>query len=374
MFLPKVKKLIGGEKKKKMNTIKKIAIALAVLMVVALAAPATADYSGDRSLTTYEHQVLEDGGLVYATVEDGSAYTLLQAMPEYPGTSLPNLTQSLTVVIPEGATVKMARLYNYYTWSASDYGDGSNPGMPAEADISFEGVKKVCQHGLPDGLANRDSLANPIDYGNGVIQYWDTKGQGYDPAIVGSYAKKYDNPSGTFAWDVTDMVTGSGTYTAKIQNADSTPTAGLPGKPYKYWERFATFGFGLLVVYEEDKPGAEMVEYWVTEGCDMLYPKKYETPEQATTRATFDGKELKGKKKADLITVVTASDKGKDYKNMIYYNLKEVGPSTACSNKAIGVNYFDVKIEMGSNIAEFQDRNDYDAVRNAFLINRYGKK
>ena len=356
-----------------MNTKKSIGIALAVLMVFSLAAPAAADYSGDKALVTYEQGMLERGGLLYATVEDGTAYTVLQAKPER-GKPLPSLTQQITINIPQDATVKMARLYNYYTWSTADYGNGTNPGMPAEADISFNGVTKVCQHGLGDGLANRSSLSNPIDYGNGVIQYWDTKGQGY-PLSISSYAKKYDNPLGTFAWDVTDMVTGSGTYTAKIQNNDFTPTAGLPGKPYKYWERFVTYGFGLLVVYEEDKPGAEMVEYWVTEGCDMLMARKYETPEQATTRATFEGKTLKGKKKADLITVVTASDRGTKIppQNMIYYNLKEVGPSTACSSKAIGVNYFDVKIEKGCNIAEFQDRNDYEAVRNAFLINRYGK-
>jgi len=347
-----------------MNTTKKsIGIALAVLMVAALAAPVTADYSGDKSLTTYEHGLLKNGGLVYVTVEDGSAYTKLMTAP--PGFPLSSMTQDITISIPEGATVKTARLYNYYTWSKSDYGDKYTPGDPAEADLTFNGNTVTCQNPSP--------ITNPIDYGNGVVQYWDSKGQDY--FLPGE--TKYDFPSGTFAWDVTDMVTGSGTYTATIANNDSSPT------PNEY---FTTFGFGLLVVYEY-ATGPVNVEYWITEGCDYLMAKTYETPEDATTSAPFDGVIKWGdpekipwtKQEAELTTVLTASDKGTldPPLNMVSFNGEEIGPSTAANSKAIGVNYLDVTAELihKDNIAEFQDRDDCEVVCNAFLvIEKKGKK
>ena len=334
-----------------MNTTKKVGIALVVLMVAAaLAAPTVADYSGDHSLTIYEHGLV-DGGLIYETVTDGSGYVDGKLCAVGSAT----YSQNITINIPEGATVKTARLYNYYTWSKSDYGDKYTPGDPAEAVLTFGDATVTCQNPTP--------ITNPINYGNGVVQYWDGKGQGYDPAIVGKYAKLYDFPSGTFAWDVTDLVTGSETYTATITNADSSATAG---------EYFVTYGFGLLVVYEKVDPDAEPdTEYWIAEGCDYLMAKKYETPEDATTSAKFDGKELK-KTEGKLTTVVTASDKGilKPPLNMVYFNGKEIGPSTAANNKAIGVNDFNVKLKKVLNIAEFQDRDDCEVVCNAFLVTK----
>ena len=329
-----------------MNTNKKVGIALAVLMVAAaLAVPAIADYSGDHPLTTYEHGMVNDGSLVYEAVTDGSGYTALYAVDSA------TYTQDITISIPEGKTVKTARLYNYYTWSTSGPYDRYVPGDPAEANLTFNGVLVTCQ--------NPDPITNTIDYGNGAIQYWDSKGQGYFPPGK----TKYDFPKGTFAWDVTDLVTGSDTYTATITNADSSPFTG---------EKFVTYGFGLLVVYEnanpEEKPDTE---YWIAEGCDELMARTYETPESATTSATFD-KELKGAKKATLTTVLTTSDGGllDPPLNMVYFNGKEIGPSTAAGTYHIGVNDFDVKLKKQQNIAEFQDRDDYEVVCNAFLLSK----
>ena len=328
-----------------MNKTKKVGIALAVLMVAAaLAAPAIADYSGDHSLTTYEHGMVNDGGLVYEAVTDGSGYTKLDAF----GSA--TYSQDITIDIPKRKTVKTARLYNYYTWSKSDDGDKYTPGDPAEAVLKLNGASVTC--------LNPDSITNPINYGDNAIQYWDSKGQEYFPPGE----TKYDFPSGTFAWDVTDLVTGSGTYTATITNADSSPTTG---------EYFVTYGFGLLVVYEnanpEEKPDTE---YWIAEGCDYLMAKTYETPESATTSAVFD-REL-NKKKATLTTVLTASDCGvlDPPLNMVYFNGKEIGPSTAGGTKHIGVNEFDVKLKKSSNIAEFQDRDDCEVVCSAFLLSK----
>jgi len=336
-----------------------IAAIVCIIAISAMAAPAAANYAGDHPLTVYEHGGIE-GGLVYETVTDGSAYTVLPCKV-YPQDPDYGLTQTITINIPDCAVVKTARLYNCYTWSTSDNDTTGVPGVPAEAELTFNGVTVTCQNPAP--------ITNPIDYGNGVIQYWDSKGQGY-------VSKTYDYPSGTFAWDVTDLVTGSGTYIAKIENADSTPTGMRPGYPYypdKYRERFATYGFGLLVVYEMDE--GPVVEYWVTEGCDLLYNKTaygYETAENATTKAVFADPEfeLEDIVSAELITVVSASNYGIFDMNMVLFNDAAVGASTAVSHKAIGVNSFDVLdlLSEEQNIAEIQDRGDYETARNAFLV------
>jgi hypothetical protein len=298
-----------------MNTkMKQIALPLIVVIAVLLAfsSPAAADYSGDHPLTTYEHGFVDNGGLIYETVTDGTAYTTL--VTAGPGQPLDSMTQNIAITIPAGATVKTARLYNYVTWSKSDNGNSAVPGDPAEADLTFNGVTVTCQNPPP--------ITNPIDYGNGVVQYWDTKGQGYSSTT-------YDYPSGTFAWDVTDLVTGSGTYVATIANNDATPTSN---------EYFCTFGFGLLVVYE-DCCGPE-IEYWIDEGCDVLLnSNKWGVNEPiATTNAPFPGliADVGDVEAAELTIVTMAPDMGiwlnwPASMNMNYFNglttADEIGPS-----------------------------------------------
>ena len=389
-----------------MNTIKKIAIALAVLMVFSLAAPATATYAGDKPLVTYAKGPLKDGGIVYETVEDGGAYTKLPCNV-YPEDPEYGLTQEITIDIPDGATVKMARLYNYVSWSTADndtggYKEGDpgpfyQSGLPAEAEMTFNGVPVTCQNPLSESctglfppVACRDALPNPIDYGNGVVQYWDTKGPDYDCGA------KWDYPSGTFAWDVTDMVTGSGTFTATIRNADSTPTGMRPGKDYhavNYRERFVTYGFGLLVVYENLDYPAVTGKYWIDEGCDLLYnTSRYSVYEPvATTYAPFQGGVgmSNGIDMAGLTQVVVSSDKGNDSywpisENMNYFNslttAEEIGPmiaNTPTGYKAISVEYDDVTnlLKPSNNFVYFRDRDidgngkgDNEVVSNAFLM------
>jgi len=334
-----------------MNKTKKAGIALAVLMVAAaLAAPAIADYSGDHPLTTYERGMV-DGGLVYEAVTDGTGYMTLDAIDSE------TYSQDITISIPEGATVKTARLYNYYTWSKSDDGDKNTPGDPAEATLTFEDATVTCQN--PPKNAPPATFPHKIHYGGtGVVQYWDSKGQGYE-------SKMYDFPSGTFAWDVTDLVTDSGTYTATITNADSTPTSG---------EYYNTFGFGLLVVYEA--PDSPPIGYWITEGCDYLMARTYESFEDATTSARFHRHVFLDKAQvAKLTTVLTASDGGNlpTPENRVYFNGDEIGPSTAAGSRHIGVNEFDVTDGLihANNIAEFQDRDDCEVVCNAFLVVEY---
>jgi hypothetical protein len=320
---------------------------LSVIMVCLLAVPALTDYTGDHSLTVYEHNTI-NGGVVFDTVVDGSKYTLLYSPPQ--NMTKPVLSQGLTVAIPAGATVRTARLYNYYTWS--DSGNNIVPGDPAEAVLT-----------LSDGVNNWTTEVNNSVSNPDVAHYVDRKGQGYT-------SKKYDFPSGTLAWDVTDYVAGSGTFTATIENAkdqtNSTTNWTLPD-PGEY---FCTYGFGLLVVYELND--GSKIEYWIAEGCDMLYASSYYgiTPEMATTSATFSNG-VTCAASAELTTVLTASNKGTETppKNMVIFNDVEVGPSTATSTYAIGVNTFAVvDLLSGQNIVEMQDRKDYETARSAFLV------
>ena len=347
---------------------KEYVLPLVVVMAVLLAfsSPALADYSGDKPMTIYEHGTIK-GGLIFVTDETGAYYTRLYSDPD-PAYGMPgSMTQEIAIEIPDGATVKMARLYNTYCWSTSNDNDPYVPGLPAQAKLTFsDGIDtwtKICDHECPglDEWAEIETVPNPIYCGDDCVHYWDTKGQGYEP----SGATAWDYPSGEFAWDVTGMVTGSGSYTATIENIED-----MMGYTPSESERFVTFGFGLLIVYEH--PDSPEIEYWLAEGCDILMARDFE-PENAISSTTFGG--VSGAVDANLTTVLTCSQGGllDPPENMIYFNGEEIGPSTAEGDMHYGVNLFDVTSLFSSdeNVVEFQDSDDCEYVHNAFLVVEY---
>lgn len=184
-------------------------------------------YSGDKPLTIYSHETIT-GNLTYSV---GSSY--------YSGKLFPGDTYPVehAITIPTGATVKFARLYTYWTWSAIGI-----TGRYPDLKLTFDG-----------------DVLSP------AVTYDDRKG-------VGTY---YDYPSGTWAYDITNYVTGSGDHTTVIENIG-------PDNSY-----FAMDGVGLLVVYIE--PNGDEIEYWIAEGCDLLSSQVESglTPEEATTQAIF---------------------------------------------------------------------------------------
>jgi hypothetical protein len=322
----------------------KIMIAGIMGALMLLCTFAMADYSGDHPLTHYERGGTY-GDLVYVTVEDGSTYKRMYA------TEVPDsMSQNLKIEIPDDAEIITARLYNYVSWSTSGGPYDKNvSGDPAEATLEFNGETVTCQ--------NPDPITNPIDYSNGVVQYWDSKEQGLT----------YDFPSGTFAWDVTHLIDGSDTYTAIITNADSTPNDD---------ESFTTYGFGLLVVYdiEPEGPHPAKLHYWIMEGADQLSGTALEP---ATTSASFLAAvpNIKGVESATLKTVVVSCDKGGSTPpgNMVSFNGAEIGPATAGDYWSIGVDDYNVGwlIQRTGNMAEIQDRGDYMVASNAFLVVEY---
>ncbi|AKB51186.1 hypothetical protein MSBRW_1933 [Methanosarcina barkeri str. Wiesmoor] len=188
-------------------------------------------YAGDKPLETYAHNTVK-GDIIYdygdskysGKVSSGSTYTV-----------------NHNLKLPANATIKLARLYNYWTWSAT-----GTTGVDPSMSLKFQGTS-----------------LNP------EAKYSDQKGWG----------SVYDYPSGTWAYDVTDLVKGSGNYTTVVTNINSETG------------NFVCFdGIGLLVVYE-DATGNE-TEYWINEGCDMVSTMSTSgglTPEDATVKIPFNG-------------------------------------------------------------------------------------
>jgi hypothetical protein len=126
-------------------------------------------------------------------------------------------TVSHSLNLPEGATVKLARLYVYWTWSAEGV-----TGRYPEMNLSFSGEELKTDR-----------------------EYSDRKGWG-----------SYDYPSGTWAYDVSTYVNGSGAFSTEIENKG-------PDASYVCID-----GVGLLIIYED--PDGKYIEYWINEGADEL--------------------------------------------------------------------------------------------------------
>jgi len=198
-------------------------------------------YMGDKPLTTYAHDTITGGieftigGSDYSgKLYSGDTYTVMH-----------------DVTIPSEAAVKFARLYSYWTWS---------PTYPS-MELAFD-----------------ENTVSPD------AEYTDRKGEGW--------GSPFDYPTGTYAYDVSSYVTGSGSYTTVVENTGS--------------DFFCMDGLGLLVVYT-DASGRE-IEYLINEGCDMLCTQTESgglTPEEATATSVFEGTVNGGSvERATLTTVV----------------------------------------------------------------------
>ncbi len=266
-------------------------------------------YSGDKPLTIYSHETIT-GNLTYSV---GSSY--------YSGKLFPGNTYPVehAITIPTGATVKFARLYTYWTWSAIGI-----TGRYPDLKLTFDG-----------------DVLSP------AVTYDDRKG-------VGTY---YDYPSGTWAYDITNYVTGSGDHTTVIENI---------GPENNY---FSMDGVGLLVVYTE--PDGDEIEYWIAEGCDLLSSQVESglTPEEATTQAIFTGSvDLTNIEEATLTTVVQS---GNDIDNMLIFNLENwTGIYDGTPYSDLDVDEQDVLnyLVYNDNIVKMRAVDDYMVPSNAFLV------
>lgn len=170
-----------------------------------------------------------------------------------------SITRVHHIEVPDGMTVEAARLYLYW-YDSSD----TPPGSQASLDVDVAGAS------------------------------YTTPGRSYiDQVPFASYG---NTPKGTYVYDVTAQVTGTGDYTVKVDNIQSSGNATL-------------YGEMLLVVYDDptENPDNRM-RLWITEGFDILnaWLCYCVSTEEATATVTFSGAiGTTDITSATLVTVVT---------------------------------------------------------------------
>lgn len=278
-------------------------------------------YYGDDSIETFEHGTI-NGSILYTI--GNSSY----AEPMSPGDEY---AVECNLTLPDNAIARNARLYIYWTW-----GKKGAEGSDAEMEVTFNDRKLSTDR-----------------------QYTDQKGYGSN-----------DYPSGTYCYNVTDYIEdGNGSkinYTTVVENI---------GKDYA---KFAVCGVDLVAVYE-DLTEPE-IEYWINEGCDMIYETDDDgveiTSEDATTNIFFSGViDLAEVKKATLITVVPSGDKGN---NELGFN-NETWDEDVYNGEPyddLAIDERDVTDHLGTsgNYAYIVDKGDYMVPSTALLILERGQK
>jgi len=321
------------------------------VLALIIVSTAGGSYAGDKTLNTVAHDKIPGG--VFFTLGDS----------EYSGRIIYNETYTVNFdvsMLRAGKEVKLARLYVYWVWSQKE-NVGVYPAMEVEVKVKEGKTKEVL---------------------SSVATYTDTKG----------FVGKYDYFSGVYVYncnfDTTKTNQFDGSYSVTIKNVDANGST------------FCVQGIGLLVIYEcqEQDEDCQCIEYWVNEGCDMVYAEYGITPEMATSKIYFDGElDLKKVKRADLITVAPSGgyvSRGETAHNRLYFNeesgwlsnlpfLKQllrllfgygggVWSDVYIANDIvqIGVDQRDVTdyLKASNNFAAIQDNHDYMMVTNAVLV------
>ena len=158
-------------------------------------------WSADEELVLAANGTIR-GGMLYTTGDGYYVSGLLSTDVHY------------DITLPEDASVELARLYVYYTWCKDDY---------AEVKVSIGGTE------VPSDAEYND---RPCD----------------SPAIG------YNYPYGTYVYDLTPYVGGTGSYTVTVERVGGS------------W--FCIAAPGLLILYKDDTEPER--EYFILEGADIL--------------------------------------------------------------------------------------------------------
>lgn len=241
--------------------------AVLLINLLLLTMPASASYAGDKNLQTVIHD--EHCGALDFSLGNSRYSGELESGESY--------MVNFSVSPPEGASVKIARAYVYWIWSKKGL-DGIYPELNSSLLHSGTAVPLLEEK-----------------------RYTDTKG----------FVSRYDFFSGTDVYDLSEYVSEPGSCSISLANT------ARDGKT------FCVQGIGLLLVYEgRDLP---QVEYWINEGCDMLYAEYGVTPEMATTTTFFEGNiDPDNIEKARLITVSPSGgySSGMEARNKLFFNEK----------------------------------------------------
>jgi hypothetical protein len=325
-----------------------VLLALIIFSICSTPLPiASGSYAGDKPLNTISHDEIR--GSVFFTLGDSKYSGGMKYNETY--------TVNFDVGMLRAKEVKLARLYVYWVWSKKE-----NVGVYPAMEVSAE----------------KEAL-------NLVTTYTDTKG------FVGSY--DYFSGVNVYNCNLNTAKTNQDSYSVIIKNVDANGST------------FCVQGIGLLVVAEcqEHDQDCPCIEYWVNEGCDMIYAEYGITPEMATSKIYFDGAiDVKTVRKARLITVVPSGgygSGGETAHNSLYFNeesgwlsklpiLKQlvrllfgygggVWSNVYIANDAvqIGVDQRDVTdyLKPSNNFAAIQDNHDYMMVTNAVLVVERGE-
>lgn len=226
-------------------------------------------YMADHPLKNVAHGTLH-GGLIFTT-GDG----------EYGGlySNGASIDTNYEITLPEGATVKLARLNVYYTWCKPEH-------TCPEMEVSIDG-----------NILLLDASYNDIKCWGSWIFAW-----------------------GNYVYDITDYIQGSGTYTVTVKSVCTQ------------CKSFCIAAPSIVLVYEDKN--APMVEYWINEGADVLIGGRrgdggYLSLEECKNTATFDGEHLDLEvEKATLAVVSPWGDDKPD--DVLYFNGEKMGEGVYC--------------------------------------------
>ena len=289
-------------------------------------------YIADEPLVTAKHGTLH-GGLIFMT-GDGT-YGKLDDLD-------PARSSVYSVAVP--ATIQLARLSVYYTWH---YENDSLPQMKVTVDGTEVPVDKT---------------------------YNDIKGQ--CPGAMWNF------PWGNYVYDVTHLITGSGSYTVTVERTGG-PT-------------FCITPPGLVIVYEDETE--PLIEYWINEGADILIGGRrpdggYLSLEECTNTALFSGGNIDTGAVAQAVLGVVSPWGDSVVDDVLSFNGVEIGRGlyqgydslvditvgamsmhTGSSNAQVGIHAADIDIsslQATGNYASQGDDGDCMMPTNAFLVVEY---
>lgn len=252
--------------------------------------PAAAYYNADKPLVTYEQGTVT-GGMNY-TIGNSTYSPKIWNNDSNTGV-VDHYNVELTPSLPAGATNVTARLYVYWTWSyLNDLNTAYNKGIEPDMDVNFD---------------SQYTFNNPSN------SYVDWK----DDSQKHLHTVKYNYPSGTYAYNVTDYVdAGNPSRTYYVDISNSYPYVYNSSTDGNDSQSFNIQAVGLLVVY--NVAGSTVTkQYWIDEGCDLTLTSASVLPSQATTRATFSGVDNSS---ATNVTLITAVPAGNTENNVLYFN------------------------------------------------------
>ena len=368
-----------------MNTTKKVAIALAVLMVFALVAPAAAEYVAENEKMNIYKQgagdLMYSYGALSVSCPDPKCADELMYCCIWGYDSAGSNAETAAYNIDLGSlpdNVVEARLYVYWTWSTVDVCDKTTYASTYRDYATYPALEVTFNGGTV-----------PFDYADGtnwIDHYTDAK----NIAAVGLQKDQtgyvsYNFPSGTNCSTILPVNLVSDNNVVTVTNVKpyqgpasaSYCTGAYINSTNAGRARVCIQGVGLLLTLEDDDK-----MYWIAEGNDMTYVKwKYGkwtygiTPDNATTKVTF-GTIPSEMDTATLTSVVPAGDLGY---NRLYFNgpYKWDGLWNSVPDKNLAVSVTDVSccLREHNNMARFQnglwDPNCGDSqmnVANAFLV------